>query len=85
MLNRYMLFSGYNYYPSGGLRDYIGSYESMVELIENISGEWFNVFDTVNNSEISNPYEINRGSSSSIFEWADKIDMENNTCRENNT
>lgn len=32
MTKRYMIFGGYNYYPRGGIGDFLGSVESIEEI-----------------------------------------------------
>jgi hypothetical protein len=45
----YHLFAGWRYYPSGGLRDLIGSYETMEEAREVIKAnnwDWWHIADS---------------------------------------
>lgn len=70
---RYMLFAGYNYYPQGGMNDYVGRYDTMVKAIESLADrhEWFNVLDT----ETGRVYEHYDARVYGNFEaWAQKID-----------
>lgn len=48
MIKRYQVFSGYNYYPSGGWEDHLGSADTMEEaFIEaaNSRGDWWHIVD----------------------------------------
>lgn len=46
-MKRCMLFSGYNYYPSGGIDDYKGVFDTFEEMCTHGNfKEWFNCFDT---------------------------------------
>lgn len=45
-----MLFSGNNYYPSGGMNDFYGSFNTIEECevkIKMSCNDWFHVYDTV--------------------------------------
>ena len=49
-MKRYMLFSGYNYYPSGGMNDFCGSFNTIEECevkIKMSCNDWFHVYDIV--------------------------------------
>lgn len=58
MSKRYWLFAGYSYYPHGGMRDCINSFDSIDgavsafndynsgEDMENIEFDWYEVLDT---------------------------------------
>lgn len=51
MTKKYFLFAGYNYYPSGGWRDYKGTYDTEVEcykflLSSNDNYDWYHIVDT---------------------------------------
>lgn len=44
-----MLFSGYNYYPAGGMKDFIGSFDTIEECEFKIGltsfNDWHQVYD----------------------------------------
>lgn len=46
---RYMLFAGDNYYPSGGMDDFVGRAPTLVETIKLLHAvrnrDWFNIYD----------------------------------------
>jgi len=69
-----VLFAGYNYCPQGGMNDFIGSYDTMVQAIESLTDrdEWFNVLDT-ETGRIYDHYEA-RAHCSGIIAWAYEID-----------
>lgn len=53
MIKRYLVFGGYNYYPSGGWDDFIDSFDDVSEaqacvLKSNV--EWWQVVDTHDNT-----------------------------------
>lgn len=48
-MKRYLLFCGYQYYPSGGWEDFAGSYDSIREAILSIIDihfDWYHIVDT---------------------------------------
>ena len=54
MTGRYWLFAGHSYYPHGGMRDYIDSFDSIDDAVKafkdykDIDGsflDWYEVFD----------------------------------------
>lgn len=52
-MNKYLVFSGYDFYPSGGFEDFKGSFEdfeSAVKFALEVKGgahDWFQVVDGV--------------------------------------
>jgi hypothetical protein len=56
MAKRFMLFAGSTYYPEGGWKDYIGSFDSILEATERLvqsktygdmlSFDWYHIVDT---------------------------------------
>ena len=50
-MKRYMLFSGYNYYPSGGMNDFCGSFDTIeaceVKIRLMSFNDWYHVYDNV--------------------------------------
>ena len=72
---RFMLFAGRNYYPSGGMDDYVGSFDTVAQAISNIgSKDWMHVLD----SKTGEVYDTNLNShdASSIHAWAKNIDTD---------
>ena len=56
-MNRYLAFFGDNYYPAGGMEDFLSDHNELTEAINAIATEfsesectdsWGNVYDTVN-------------------------------------
>lgn len=49
-MKRFLLFSGYNYYPNGGWLDLKGSYDTIEEvndaIVTNPSDDWYQIVDT---------------------------------------
>ena len=50
-MKRFFLFSGYNYYPSGGRYDLVGDFDSVSEAVSmlqsgKVTAEWWHVLDT---------------------------------------
>lgn len=48
-MKRYLLFSGYYYYPNGGWSDFRGIFDTIEECIEEqeaIIGDWYQIVDT---------------------------------------
>lgn len=67
-MKRYMLFTGDHYYPSGGINDLKGMYDTMVEAMDNLGRcDWFHIYDTVKNENLD-PSWIN------YKEWAAEYD-----------
>ena len=84
MMKRWMLFAGHNYYPAGGMEDFQGDYDTLVECIEHFFTletmkyhEWWNVLDT-DNMTIIHSYAAPNRSKVALLEWAQKIDNEGN-------
>ena len=70
---RFMLFAGRNYYPSGGMDDYVRSFDTVEQAISNIGfNDWMHVLD----SKTGEVYDTNLSShdASSIRAWAKNID-----------
>jgi hypothetical protein len=55
-MKRYLLFTGTNYYPKGGARDYKGSFDSIEDAIDNVNqnDDWANIFDAQTESIVKN-------------------------------
>lgn len=52
-MKRYWLFAGHNYYPSGGMEDFVGDFDSLKDAKHSVLPEikrsayhWAHVFDT---------------------------------------
>jgi len=76
---RYMLFAGSNYYPSGGMSDYRGHFDTMQAVVMHLgSCDWFNVFDTKTGEIYDQAYThaIISKSSEDILAWAAEIDQQ---------
>ena len=74
---RYMLFAGENYYPSGGMSDYRGHFDTMQAVVMHLgSCDWFNVFDTKTGLIYDQAYThaIISKSSEDILAWAAETD-----------
>jgi len=70
--NRYWLFAGYNYYPSGGLNDFRGSFKTMVDAVKAIGRkDWFHILDTVTGETHEDQY---LPKDYRITEWAETYD-----------
>jgi len=73
-LKRYWVFAGDHYYPNGGMNDYRGCYDTMVEAVSNIGRcDWWHILDTTTTWQY-NPYEL---SGPALLEWAAEIDKGN--------
>jgi hypothetical protein len=66
-MKRYMLFWGDNYYPNGGMDDFIGDYDTMDEAMQ--------VFDSKVKEEIDNSYYENK-EQVMTYRWAMIYDLE---------
>jgi hypothetical protein len=54
-MKRYMTFAGEYYYPSGGMNDFRGSFDTLDEaigFIEALDYDWMHVWDIVENMEV---------------------------------
>ena len=72
MTKRYWLFAGETYYPSGGMEDLRGKYDTMVEAVKAIKrADWFHVLDT-KTDRVYNHYEV--PNDVRIVEWAESFD-----------
>ena len=77
---RYMLFAGEHYYPSGGMRDFVGRAATLVDVINLLHKknfwDWFNIYDSVGD-KIYDRYDINGlTSNEQRLEWAEAEDAE---------
>jgi hypothetical protein len=52
-MKRFLLFAGYTYYPSGGMEDLIGDFQTpegardkLVEVLEKGGVDWAHIYDT---------------------------------------
>ena len=51
-MRRYLLFCGDNYYPMGGMKDFVGSFDSIekfeyyMEVQRSSAPDWYQLFDT---------------------------------------
>ena len=74
-----MLFTGYNYYPSGGMEDFCGLFNTMTGLVANIGrADWFNVYDIEQRVAVPCP-DIRWINGEQIREWAverDRLSLE---------
>ena len=43
--NRYLLFCGEQYYPSGGFDDFVGAAETIEEVKKLNRGSWYHIVD----------------------------------------
>lgn len=53
-MKRYLLFAGVGYYPYGGWKDYVGSYDSIEEATKGLAKRameqmtaWYHIVDSV--------------------------------------
>lgn len=46
-VGRYLLFGGADYYPGGGMDDFIASSDSITELVERTRTEWTDWYQIV--------------------------------------
>ena len=70
---RYMLFAGAVDYPRGGMRDWCGSTETVVDAVKLIprSCDWFHIYD-IKTGETHDCYGIGH-----IDDWAEDMDDKN--------
>jgi len=74
MINRYWLFTGDNYYPEGGMHDFRGKFETMLDAIVNIGrADWVHVLDT-KTGYVYNEYQFKHKSGPELIDWANSID-----------
>ena len=56
-MKRYLLFGGSSYYPAGGWKDFLGSYDSELECLRALlSGErtdWYHVIDSTTGEAVA--------------------------------
>ena len=56
-MKTYLVFKGYTYYPSGGMEDFVGDYETLEEakkaLGEIDEYEWGHIYDCINRKIIN--------------------------------
>lgn len=57
-IRRYMLFTGCDYYPEGGISDFVASYNTLVEAKEDVENnqikpDWAHIFDIVQGMIVS--------------------------------
>lgn len=59
-MNRFLLFTGDTYYPSGGWRDLAGQFdsiESAEESAEGLDPDWWEIVDTEAGEVVKNNYD----------------------------
>jgi 3-methyladenine DNA glycosylase AlkD len=77
-MKRYMLFAGENYYPDGGMRDFIKSVATIQEANEwcdeikagNNYFDWWQVVDSIEDMLVF----YNLGNKGEIREWQEKVE-----------
>lgn len=58
-MKRYLLFAGVDYYPEGGFNDYVNSYSTYNEALEDAQkllsdgNQWWQIVDTLENTIIA--------------------------------
>lgn len=55
-MNKYAVFAGYNYYPSGGWNDFVGFCETLdqaYKLVLHTKGDWYEIVEIQQNLIIS--------------------------------
>lgn len=76
---RYMLFAGYDYYPSGGMNDFIGRNATLLETMELLHTvhirDWFNIYDS-KTGIIYSRVHLELTSIEQRLEWAAEKDAE---------
>lgn len=56
-MKRYLLFQGSKYYPSGGMRDFAGDYDTVEEALEARGREdWYHIYDTEIRDNVKDEY-----------------------------
>jgi hypothetical protein len=45
-MKRYLLFTGNQYYPSGGWSDFKGSFDTVEEALIETRGDWWHIVDS---------------------------------------
>jgi len=75
-MKRYWLFCGENYYPSGGMRDFRDSFDTVLECVKNLRprSDWWHIYDTATNQTIEH-YETKSMGANLIIEWAKQKDL----------
>ena len=74
-MKRYMLFAGDHYYPSGGMNDYRGDYDTLEMAIRSTGRcDWWHVYDTKNQDTVTGD---SCGYGEHVFEWAREYDATN--------
>lgn len=72
---RYILFSGEDYYPLGGWKDFVGVYETIDEATkagESLSNNWWEVVDIQAMQVIKSGPNSQRGLAARLQERAEK-------------
>lgn len=71
MKKRFVLFAGDTYYPGGGMSDCRGSFETMVEVVDNIPRcDWWHVLDLRAGITHEEPWK----SGDQLIDWAKSFD-----------
>ena len=59
-MKRYLLFAGYDYYPSGGMDDFKNDFDTIDEAIQYAKAnkdDWQHIYDQQERKEVWNNYE----------------------------
>lgn len=81
-MKRYFLFTGYHYYPAGGMDDCEGNFDTMTECMQAFSNlvgpsgrDWWHVLDT----HTGGLYRMASALGCDLLEWAADIDAVNHS------
>jgi len=72
-MKRYMLFAGDHYYPSGGMNDFKGTFDTVLEAVMRIGdNDWWHVYDIQKDQKL----DPDPMSGPDLIEWAKQLDGE---------
>ena len=60
-MNRFLLFAGDTYYPSGGWRDLEGNFETLEQAeaaAEELDPDWWHIVDMESGESVKNNYDV---------------------------
>lgn len=68
-MKRFLLFCGPGYYPSGGAKDLVGSYDSVGMSLLSLTGDWAHVLDIESGEIVAEWVRIDEGTKLGAGGW----------------
>lgn len=73
-MNRFLLFCGETYYPNGGMKDLVGSFDTLEDTKLSLCSDWAHVFDLELDEIVVEWYRVPEGSKLGIGGWVTRAE-----------